>query len=186
MKEQECLVQIISGGPNYGTFQIRDSYLSLITRARKRIIIQTPYFIPDEPIRQALLLAARSGVEVRIMIPCKPDHLFVYWATYFYVGELIGNGARCYLYQNGFLHCKGMIVDGEVLCYGSANMDVRSFFLNYELNALIFCKSKAEEMERIFEEDIKVSRLIGIKDYENRGLKIRFKEQISRLLSPLL
>ena len=131
-KRDACKVQIIASGPDHRGQTIRDNYLYLIYKARKSIYIQTPYFIPDEAVVQALYMAVLAGVEVNIMIPCKPDHMFVYWATYSYVGELVMAGANCYTYDNGFLHAKGMIVDGEVFCYGTANLDIRSFALNFD------------------------------------------------------
>ena len=144
-------MQIISSGPDNRIQQIRDNYLRLINKAQKSIYIQTPYFIPDEAVFNALLIAIRSGIEVNIMIPCKPDHPFVYWATYSYIGDMVMAGARCYTYENGFLHSKGMVVDGRVLCYGTANMDIRSFALNFEVNALVYNEKKAQEMVKIFE-----------------------------------
>lgn len=181
-----CQMQIISSGPDNTTEQIRDNYLRLITKAEKSIYIQTPYFIPDESIFTALMIAVHSGIEVNIMIPCMPDHPFVYWATYSYIGDLVMAGANCYTYNNGFLHSKGMIVDGKVFCYGTANMDIRSFALNFEVNAIVYDRRKAGEMEQIFREDLKVCRQITRDTYAGRGLKIRLKEQICRLLSPLL
>lgn len=181
-----CKVQIISSGPDNTTEQIRDNYLRLITKAEKSIYIQTPYFIPDEAILDALLIAVRSGIEVNIMIPCMPDHPFVYWATYSYVGDMVMAGANCYTYNNGFLHSKGMIVDSKVMCYGTANMDIRSFALNFEVNALVYDQAKAMEMEGIFREDLKSCRQITRDDYTVRPLFLRIKEQVCRLLSPLL
>ncbi len=181
-----CPIQIISSGPDNTTKQIRDNYLRLISKAKESIYIQSPYFIPDEAILSSLLVAVRSGIEVNIMIPCKPDHPFVYWATYSYVGDLIMAGANCYTYDNGFLHSKGMIVDGKVLCYGTANMDIRSYALNFEVNAVIYDETKAEEMEKIFREDLKFSTQITAEQYAARSLKVRMKEQLSRLLSPVL
>jgi len=181
-----CEVQIISSGPDNSAQQIRDNYLRMIGKARKSIYIQTPYFIPDESLMNALQIAVRSGVEVHIMIPCKPDHPFVYWATYSYVGELVMSGANCYTYDNGFLHSKGMIVDGKVFCYGTANMDIRSFALNFEVSAVVYDEKKAMEMEEQFHEDLKVCSRISREEYASRSLLIRFKEQSSRLLSPLL
>ena len=134
----------------------------------------------------ALLIAARSGVEVNVMIPCKPDHPFVYWATYSYVGELILAGANCYTYNNGFLHAKGLAIDGEACCYGTANMDIRSFALNFEVNAVIYDEAVTQEMERIFREDLKLCKQITKDMYRGRSLWIRFKEQMCRLLSPVL
>lgn len=179
-------VQIISSGPDTHDKSIRDTYLRMIHKADKSIYIQTPYFIPDEAIFSALLIAARSGIEVNIMIPCKPDHPFVYWATYSYVGELVLAGANCYTYNNGFIHAKGMIVDEEVLCYGTANMDIRSFSLNFEVNAVIYDKNKAKEMADYFREDLKVCQKITRNGYLSRSVWRRFKEQVCRLFSPVL
>ena len=120
------------------------------------------------------------------MIPCKPDHPFVYWATYSYVGDLLRAGARCFTYEKGFLHAKGVCADGQVCCYGTANMDIRSFELNFEVNAVIYNQKITEQMEEIFINDLKSCREITRETYEARGLVIRFKEQCSRLLSPLL
>ncbi len=187
--EQRCgntKIQIISSGPDSPQQNIRDNYLRLIHRARKRICIQTPYYIPDEAVHTALLIAAASGIEVNVMIPCKPDHPFVYWATYSYVGELILAGANCYTYNNGFLHAKGLAIDGEACCYGTANMDIRSFALNFEVNAVIYDEAVTQEMERIFSEDLKLCRQITKDMYRGRSLWIRFKEQMCRLFSPVL
>ena len=120
------------------------------------------------------------------MIPCKPDHPFVYWATYSYVGELVKAGANCYTYENGFLHAKGISVDGEACCYGTANMDNRSFALNFEVNAMIYDAKVAKKMEQIFADDLRYSRKITRQQYLARSFWIRFKEQCCRLLSPVL
>ena len=181
-----CDMQIISSGPDKTTQQIHDNYLRLINKAQKSIYIQTPYFIPDEAILNALMIAVKSGIEVNIMIPCMPDHPFVYWATYSYIGDMVMAGANCYTYNNGFLHSKGMIVDDKVLCYGTANMDIRSFALNFEVNAVIYDEKKAKEMVDIFRKDLEVCRQITKDYYAGRKLKIRVKEQVCRLLSPLL
>lgn len=182
----EVGVQIIASGPDTMYRQIRDNYLELFHKAKKHIYIQTPYFVPDDAVLSALQIAARSGVDVRLMIPCKPDHPFVYWATYSYVGDLLRAGARCYTYENGFLHAKGVCVDGNVCCYGTANMDIRSFELNFEVNAVIYNSQTTREMEDIFEKDLKQCREVTMDIYQSRSLTVRFKEQCSRLLSPLL
>lgn len=183
---QNCEVQIVSSGPDSRYQNIRDNYLRLIGKAKKSIYIQTPYFIPDEAIYSALMIAVHSGIEVNVMIPCKPDHPFVYWATYSYIGDLVMAGAKCYTYNNGFLHCKGMIVDDKVMCYGTANMDIRSFALNFEVNAVVYDENKVTQMRELFDEDLKQSSQITKSVYAARSLIIRFKEQVSRLLSPLL
>lgn len=179
-------IQIISSGPDTRTKNIRDNYLEMFHKAKNHIYIQTPYFVPDDAILSALKIASRSGVDVRLMIPCKPDHPFVYWATYSYMGELIDAGAKCYVYENGFLHAKGIMVDGMVSCYGTANMDIRSFELNFEVNAVIYNEEATEQLEQVFLEDLPHCREITKEIYKNRKVFIRIKEQFCRLLSPLL
>lgn len=179
-------MQIIASGPDAKTENIRDTYLRMMHKAKKNIYIQTPYFIPDESILTALTIAAKSGVDVRLMIPCKPDHPFVYWATYSYLGDLLEAGARCFTYQNGFIHAKGVMVDGAVSSYGTANMDIRSFQLNFEVNAVIYDEEATGMLEEIFLEDIKNCKEITAKIYAGRPLIIRLKEQVCRLLSPLM
>lgn len=186
VREGRDPVQIITSGPDSKYPKIRDNYLRLIHMARKNIYVQTPYFIPDNDIRDALVIAAKSGVDVRIMIPCKPDHPFVYWATYSYVGEMIEAGARCYTYENGFLHSKCLCVDGLVSCVGTANMDIRSFALNFEVNGVIYSAKTTRKLEEAFESDILKSTIITRKKYGQRGWLVRAKEQFCRLLSPVL
>ncbi len=179
-------IQIVTSGPDAGYEQIRDNYLRLINKAKKSIYIQTPYFVPDEAVFNALKIAAYSDIEVKLMIPCKPDHPFVYWATYSFVGDLLRAGVKCYLYQNGFLHAKTVMIDGAVASVGTANMDIRSFRLNFEINAIIYDAKTTQKLEDIFFMDMGKSEELTLYDYEKRSMKIRIKEQVSRLLSPLL
>ncbi len=179
-------VQIISSGPDTQNEEIRDNYQKLIGKARDHVYIQTPYLVPDDIILNEIKMAAYSGIDVRIMIPCKPDHPLVYWATYSYVGELLDAGVRCYTYNNGFLHAKGVMTDGLVCCYGTANMDVRSFQLNFEVNATIYSPKTTKKMESIFEKDLEYCTEITPELYAKRGLVIRMKEQFSRMFSFIL
>lgn len=179
-------IQIITSGPDSRIRQIRDNYLELFHKAKHHIYIQTPYFVPDDTILSALRIAAQSGVDVRLMIPCKPDHPFVYWATYSYTGDLIEAGARCYTYEDGFLHVKGVMVDSMVSCFGTANMDIRSFELNFEVNATIYDDQTTMQLEQAFLQDLEKCREVTWEVYESRSLWVRMKEQGSRLLSPLL
>lgn len=184
--ERKNGIQIITSGPDSKGHNVKNNYIRLLHKARKNVFIQTPYFIPDEAYLNAIKIAARSGVDVRLMIPCKPDHPFVYWATYSYMDDLINAGVKCYTYDNGFLHAKGMMVDGLVSCFGTANMDIRSFHLNFEVNATIYSKKVTGELENIFREDLKLCTRITPTLYAKRSFVIRIKEQVSRLLSPLL
>jgi len=178
-------VQIVSSGPDTRWSPIKEGYINLINSARKSVYIQTPYFIPDESVMDALRIAALSGVDVRIMIPCKPDHIFVYWATLSFIGDLLEAGARAYTYDAGFLHAKTIVVDGEAGSVGSANWDIRSFRLNFEANAFFYDAAVGTELAAAFEADLDVSTEITLEDYLARPLSVRLKESISRLFSPL-
>ena len=179
-------VQIISSGPDTMNEEIRDNYQKLIGKARDHVYIQTPYLVPDEIIVNEIKMAAYSGIDVKIMIPCKPDHPLVYWASYSYVGELLDAGVKCYTYDNGFLHAKGVMSDGLVCSYGTANMDVRSYQLNFEVNATIYSPKTTAKLEKIFEEDLKLCTEITPELYAKRSVIIRFKEQFSRMFSSIL
>ena len=179
-------MQIISSGPDSETKLIRDNYIEIINRAKDHIYIHTPYFVPDDAFMSALNIAARSGVDVRLMIPCMPDHPFVYSATLSWAGTLLEAGGKVYTYENGFLHAKSVMADGKVACVGTANMDIRSFELNFEVNAMIYDEEAAVELEDNFMRDIYDSKEYTLSMYKNRSLVQRIKEQISRLLSPLL
>ena len=182
----EAGMQIVSSGPDQELQQIKNGYIKMIMEAKEYIYIQTPYFIPDESLRDALRIAAYSGVDVKVMIPNKPDHPFVYWATLSYSGDLLQAGGEIYIYQNGFLHAKTIIVDGKIASVGTANIDVRSFRLNFEVNAFIYDKKITRELEQAFHDDINLSTQMTKKLYDKRSLGIRFKESVSRLLSPVL
>ena len=179
-------VQIVSSGPESPKEEVKSAFLRMITYAGKNVYIQTPYFVPDGSMVESLKMAALSGVDVRIMIPRMPDHIFVYWATYSYVGDLLRSGARVFIYDHGFLHSKTMVVDGEVSTVGSTNFDNRSFRLNFETNAFIFDPDFAGEMERVYEEDMKKGHELTLEAYERRNIVIRFKEAIARLLADIL
>lgn len=179
-------VQIVSSGPDSEWEQIKYGYIKMILSAKKYIYIQTPYYIPDESLRDALRIAVLSGVDVKLMIPNKPDHPFVYWATLSYIGDLLNAGATVYIYQNGFLHAKTLVVDGEIASVGTANIDVRSFRLNFEVNAFLYDETIAQKLVDAFQEDISLSTQMTKSLYQKRSVGIRFKESVSRLLSPIL
>lgn len=179
-------MQIVTSGPDSEFEQIKNGYIKMISSAKKSIFIQTPYFIPDASLLDALRIACLSGVEVNIMIPNKPDHIFVYWATLSHIGELLKIGAKVYIYNNGFIHAKTIVVDEEISSVGTANIDVRSFKLNFEVNAFLYDEELSKRLTQIFKEDMKVSEVLTIEQYQQRPRWIRFKESISRLLSPIL
>jgi cardiolipin synthase len=184
--EGHTAMQVVTSGPDSEHEQIKMTYLKMISLAKKEIMIQTPYYIPDESIHEALKLALLSGVNVHIQIPNKPDHLLVYWATYSFAAELLDYGAVIETYEQGFMHAKTMIIDGGVVSVGSANIDVRSFKLDFEVNSLIYDQKIAEKVRQAFLEDSKVSQRLTKEIYKNRGMLIKLKEGLARLISPLL
>ena len=180
-------VQIASSGPDSPKKAIYSGYLSLIGQAKKSVYIHTPYFIPDEPIYTALILAAKSGVDVRIVIPCKPDHPFVYWANHSYLGELLGAGVRGYTYNDGFIHSKASVFDGKVMTVGTANWDIRSFKLNFETNAFVYDEAVCGRARDSYLKELESNCTeITYEMYKNRSVMVRIKESLSRLMSPLL
>lgn len=179
-------IQVVASGPDSEFQEIKNSYIKMIYAAKQTVFLQTPYFVPDSSLLSALRTAALSGKDVRLMVPSKPDHFFVFWATQSYLEDLLSCGIKIYLYEAGFLHAKTLVVDGMVASVGTANLDIRSFKLNFEMNAFIYNRKVAARLETIFYEDVKASHLMTLEEYQHRPLFNRFKESISRLLSPIL
>ncbi|BGE82533.1 cardiolipin synthase [Staphylococcus petrasii] len=179
-------IQIASSGPAYELHQIEYGYTKMIMSAKKSVYLQSPYFIPDRSYINALKMAANAGVDVHLMIPSKPDHPFVYWATFSNAADLLESGVKVYTYENGFIHSKVAMIDGEVSSVGSANMDYRSFALNFEVNAFIYDKDIAQQLKTAFEEDIKKSKQLTKEEYDKRSVIIKIKEDLAKLVSPIL
>jgi cardiolipin synthase len=176
--------QIVSSGPDVGVDSIKNGYLKMINNARETLYIQTPYLIPDEPMLQALRMAAASGVDVRIMIPGIPDKKFVYAITLSYVEELLKCGIRVYFHE-GFLHSKSIVMDDLVASIGTTNFDIRSFALNFEVNAFLYDEGVAQECREIFLEDTKHCVEMTADAFAQRGWGTRVVESIFRLLAYL-
>jgi len=179
-------MQLVSGGPDTAWNPVKDSYLKMINTAVDTVYIQTPYFIPDQSVMDALHIAAQSGVDVRIMIPSVPDHIFVYWASHSYIEELLGSGVKAYTYDNGFLHAKTIVIDGAAVSVGSANWDIRSFRLNFETNAVIYDEHVAGELKQAFLNDLSTCTEITPEWYASRSLFFKARSSVSRLFSPIL
>lgn len=179
-------IQVVSSGPDTGKEEVKRGFNRMISTAEEKIWIQTPYFVPSNSLHENLKVAVMSGVDVRIMIPNKPDHMFVYWATWSYVGDLIELGAKVYIYDAGFLHAKTLVVDGEISSAGTANFDRRSFRLSFETNVFIYGAKQAKKMEEIFEEDMLKCYKLTKESYRNRNFLIKVKEPVCRLLSDIL
>lgn len=179
-------VQLIAGGPDQKWEVIKHLYFAMITSAQRSIWIASPYFVPDEDILTALKVAALSGIDVRILAPRRPDKKIVFYASRSYFPELLEAGVKIYEYSKGFLHSKIMIVDGELASIGTANMDMRSFHLNFEVNAFLYHTDSTKKLVADFLEDLKYSSQINNEIFRRRPLSIRVMESVSRLLSPLL
>ena len=181
-------MQIVSSGPNLSDkYEIKMAYLKMIQKAKKYLYIQSPYLIIDNSISDSLKLAAASGVDVKIMIPGKGDHPFVYWANLFYAGDLIKEGIRVFHYdKNAFLHAKTVVIDDEVCSIGTANMDTRSFELNFEVSSFIYSEKIAKEQKYEFENDMKMCEELTLEKYQNRSRIVKIKESLSRLFSDVL
>lgn len=179
-------MQIVSSGPDSEKEAIKLGYFKMINNARKYIYIQTPYLIPDDAIIEALMVAQMSGVEVQIMIPAFPDHPFVYRATEYYAKHLTDLGIKVYKYHHGFLHAKTVVVDDQVASVGSANLDFRSFKLNFEANAFLYGEQFAHQLKTIFEKDQEQAVLLTPEYFAKQSRWRKFKQEFSRLLSPIL
>ncbi|WP_288530297.1 cardiolipin synthase [uncultured Secundilactobacillus sp.] len=179
-------LQIVSSGPDSALQQIKMGYIKMIQSAHKTLWIQSPYLIPDDSVLDALRISVMAGVDVRIMIPHMPDHPFVYRATQYYAHQLAKQGVKIYYYEAGFLHAKTIVIDGRIASVGSANMDYRSYKLNFEINAFLYDEKLAQQLADIFEMDVRKSRRITAEMFDNQSFYLRFKQNFSRLLSPIL
>ncbi|NJP37301.1 cardiolipin synthase [Alkalicoccus luteus] len=188
MKQSEgnAAVQIVSSGPDSEWEQIKNGYIKMINNAKESVYIQTPYFIPDQSLLDTIRIASLSGKDIRIMIPSMPDHPFIYWATLSHIGQLMKSGVSVYIYQRGFIHSKVVVVDRAAASVGTANIDMRSFRLNFEVNAFIYDQPTAEKLAADFEQDMMHADKLTQEKYDARSKVVRFKESISRLLSPVL
>lgn len=187
LKDARQPVQITLSGPDSEWEAIRQLYFAMITSARERVYMQSPFFILDPSIAEALKAAALSGVDVRVMISERGTSQFVpYWAANTYMEEIAASGATVLLYQPGYLHAKTVITDGCVCSVGSANIDIRSFSINYELNAVIYDAGLSGQLEQAFLQDSRHCRVFTAEEYRSRNAALRFRDSVARLFSPLM
>ncbi|MCI5726527.1 MAG: cardiolipin synthase [Clostridium sp.] len=179
-------IQIVTSGPDHNEEYIKNALFKLINNTKEKIYIETPYFVLDESMLESIKISAMSGVDVRIVIPKKPDHIFMKWIAYSYLEELLEAGVKVYAYNKGFIHAKTMVSDGYVSTVGTANMDIRSFSLNFEVNAFIYNKEVADKLERQFMIDIEDSDQITLNTFKKRSRRERVMESIMRLFAPIL
>lgn len=180
-------MQIIRSGPDSEFPSIMQAIIKMISTAKKSINIITPYFIPSEGLMDALKIAALSGIKISLIFPEKADHFTVNRASQTYLSELKRAGANIYMYdKNAFIHSKLLTVDEKICTIGTANMDIRSFELNYEINTIIYNEKITKEFDTIFKNLLKNCRNFNYKEYENRYMFTKLIDGISRLLSSIL
>lgn len=179
-------VQIVHSGPSLHGEAVHDSIYAILTAARRRIWITTPYFIPSMGISMALRDAAMNGVDVRLIVPHEPDTWLVHFATLSYVETMLQHGVRVYQYRKGFVHAKTMVVDDMIGVVGTANMDLRSYFSNFEINAHLFDAKAIGSLERDFLADLEDCAEIDLETFMERPRGQKAKEVLARILSPLL
>lgn len=183
---KDCYVQIAASGPDSTIPTILYSLLQAINLAEKEILITTPYFIPGDSIMDAISVAAMSGLSVKLLVPGISDSKIVNAASRYYYSKLLDAGVEIYLYKKGFVHAKTMVTDGCLSIIGTANMDIRSFELNFEVNALVYDTDTGKQMRNLFFEDIKNAEKIDAKKWLARSWIKQLPEKIARLLSPVL
>ena len=182
-----CVVQVVTSGPTEHYPEIMQGYVRTILAARRYDYIETPYFLPNEPVLFALKTAAVGGVDVRIICPLCSDAPFTDWASRSYLRELHEAGAKIYLYEAGFIHAKTMVTDDTLSTCGSTNLDVRSFENNFEVNAFVYDEGMALRMKKIFLDDQKQSVELSRMPRRIRPrFRTRLLESLTRLVSPLL
>ena len=177
-------MQIAASGPDSDVPTLMFSMVQTIGLAEKELLITSPYFIPGENILDALHVAAMSGVKVKILVPDKSDSALVNAAARSYYGEILDAGVEIYLYQKGFVHAKTLVSDGQLAIIGTANMDHRSFELNFEVNSMIYDVPMAEQLRDVFYDDIKDAKKINPNTWKRRPFYKQLPEKVARLLSP--
>lgn len=185
-QEHNAGVQIVTSGPTSQWSNIAMLYQKAIAGAKKRVFIQTPYFLPTESLLKCLQAVSLARVDVRIMIPAKSDSAILNYASFSYIRECLQAGIKVYLYEAGMLHAKTILVDDEFVSIGSTNFDFRSFEHNFEGNILVYSETINRMMHSIFIDDIAHSRRITTSEWRQRSRSQKAKESLFRLLSPVL
>ena len=185
-KKKQVALQIAASGPDTDWANIMEVIFTAIVTAKDYIYITTPYFVPNEQMITALQVAAKSGVDIRLIIPKKSDSWVVKHASNSYLEALLKAGIKVYKYTKGFVHAKTMVIDDVFSTIGTSNMDYRSFNINFEINAFIYDKSQSKILKKHFLEDMDNSEEVNYNTYLNRPKLDKLKESYCRLWSPLI
>ncbi|MBE7552189.1 MAG: cardiolipin synthase [Anaerolineales bacterium] len=180
-------LQIVNSGPDSQWKAIRQLYFAMITAAQHHVYIQSPFFILDESLAEALSGAARAGIDVKVMLaPNGPDGYFAYRAGFTYAANMAAAGVQIFYYQGDYFHCKTINIDSVLCSIGSANMDIRSFTINYELNLVIYDEKTAKKLAEDFIKDLTHCQEFKLKAYKQSNIFGRVRDSVFRLASPLL
>ncbi len=185
ISERTGMLQVVTSGPDRALRPIYQGVFTAFTSARRRIWIATPYFVPDDAIRTSLENAALRGIDVRLVVPEKSDLRMVWLAGRSYFDDLMLSGVKIYLYRHTNIHSKVLIIDDDVGVVGSSNVDIRSFFLNFELGVFLYGEREIAQLASAFEEDISRSLRLDPAGFSRRPRMTRFLEDTCRIFSPL-
>ena len=181
------VMQLIKSGPESQFSSIMQGIIKMIFMAKESIYIVSPYFVPTESVMEAIKIAALGGVKVKIVFPKRWDHAVVYFASKTYLQELVEWGVEVYLYKDdAFIHSKIITIDSKICSVGTANMDRRSYELNYEVNCVLYDEELTRRLEDIVKEDISVSKLVTYEDFKAEPFYIKIYSKVCRILSALL
>ena len=178
-------MQVLSSGPENSNEAIKECIIKMIVSAKKKIRIQTPYFIPDDTFIGSIKLAVLSGVEVEIIVPKKIDHWHVHYASLSYLNDMLSLGVKIYEYQ-GFIHSKVVLVDDSILSLGSCNIDIRSFSLNFEDNVVIYDQERVVEYSKIFDKDLESCVPYTEQSRKKKNIFVKIMISLCRLFSAIL
>lgn len=181
-----AIVQTVSSGPDSDFSSVKQHYFSIINRAKRYVYIANPYIIPGESLMEALQVAALSGIDVRLLLSSNSDSFLVKWSVRAYFEDFLQAGVKIYLYPDGFLHSKLMLSDDELTTIGTANLDVRSFEQNYEVNVLAYDQTLTKQLKEDFLRDCQKSEQLDYQEYLKRPKTNRLREGLAKVFSPIL
>ncbi|WP_107687825.1 cardiolipin synthase [Neisseria wadsworthii] len=182
----KVVVQVIPSAPDQAQRVIYDTIISVIYAATRKIVITTPYFVPDDPLLTALVVAAKRGVDVTLVLPAKVDSMMVRYASRAYYPMLLNAGVKIALFEGGLLHAKTLTIDEDYTLFGTVNMDMRSFFLNLEISLAIYDEKTTQEVAALQQQYLSQSRYVTVKAWQQRSRWWGLVENSVRLLAPLL
>jgi cardiolipin synthase len=185
-KKGDAIVAIAASGPGSPVPYIMETILLAISQAKKSVRICTPYFIPNESLTSALVIAAANGVKIELIIPKKSDSFIVQHASFSFIKPLLQRGVNIFLYEKGFIHAKTISIDNSLAFVGTVNMDTRSFFLNFEITSIIYEPKLCKDLEASFKNDKDNSKMVTLEQWKNRTMAERGFDSLCRLLAPLL